>query len=659
MTQYFAPHVDYYKVEVVVSFLWLPSTIIGGFILLKVYNFVARLRKYPPMRREFLVCWVSINVFIFLPRIARMLIRPWECGHFDTFRNFWNTNTICAPSDNIFQTWVIVSAVGLIVFCVGMPLAYYFVLKRYKTTSRIDDKDVCQMLGFFFGGYEPHFYYFECIHIVRRVLFVTVVHIPGLGAENYTDTFRTRAVTLAIIAIFFYGLHQACAPYDNRGYFILDRIETASLQAITITVLLQVWVLNTDKAESILESGSAKSARDTCVAIIIALSHLRFLAFVLWGLCRSFCLHWTEKLRKHRGFVAIRRDGFEFEHLSFEEQRLFGIFIAELTSICQHISKKFVLGEVLASLQRISLECQKECALTETDRKGRIHQAVFYLREAVSQVMGRESKAAQVTRNWSRKFIELTGLSSNEDQAKEALFKDRAEAQRLSEFTAENFARIVGNKYSVEELYCAFSRLGLQACRYTRPLSISDKLIRKCQDARKKSVNQHEDGFVPDFDEVLYVGHLDSEMLLRTEIRTSQLELKKVRAEVKRLQSMLDEATDAPDTWDGWTSAQALSPKTPESTVAKVSEFVDVDEEVESEADIDESSQVAPDIDSGLFELQADSIKELQDLIKGVEDDIARSTQESEALKLETDELKLQVSTLKESSTLVTNPVDT
>ena len=104
-----------------------------------------------------------------------------------------------------------------------------------------------------------------------------------------------------------------------RDYFILDRIETASLRAILVTAFLQLWCLDTNEADGIQHNDWLRQARNTLCTAVISLLHLRFFWLFFYGMARrriQGCLASVRGRDFSHGSVVFVPDGLQLRNLS-------------------------------------------------------------------------------------------------------------------------------------------------------------------------------------------------------------------------------------------------------------------------------------------------------------------------------------------------------
>ena len=111
---------------------------------------------------------------------------------------------------------------------VGVPYSIYSMLKKFDGHHR--DPLVRRTYGFFYDGYENDFWYYECVVMLRKMLFIGLVNALPFNIA-------AKSITLLLVAVLFVVMHIFLQPFDNRGFLILDRLEAVSLFAITASIM--------------------------------------------------------------------------------------------------------------------------------------------------------------------------------------------------------------------------------------------------------------------------------------------------------------------------------------------------------------------------------------------------------------------------------------
>lgn len=328
------------KVITLVGLAWFPGTAVISTMVFLIVKLFRRLVFKKTTHLRHLKTWLMVNFFLYIPRVNRLLLANFKCQTYDTSRLMLDPTVACWDRDHAL--WQTLSWIGIGVFSVGGPLLLYLILRRYEHRQLLGTYRVLRTYGFLFAGFEPDFYYFECVYMFRKLCFEFVMTMPGMTSENEEILGRINSSSVAFVASVFFALHMACQPYDNRDYFILDHIETASLRAILVTAFLQLWCLNTNEADGILHNTWLREVRNVICTVVILLFHLRFFWLFFYGIARrriQSCISACRGRDFSHGIVKFVPDGLQLHNLNGKEEMLLKTLVSEIFDL--HMQAQF------------------------------------------------------------------------------------------------------------------------------------------------------------------------------------------------------------------------------------------------------------------------------------------------------------------------------
>jgi len=173
--------------------------------------------------------WAIVLMFLLHPMVVKMLATGITCVELDRLRLQYDLEVLCGSEHH--RAWFLTSIFGLSLYGLGIPLIMF--VKLYRVRNRLLDLPVRRIYGFLYNGFEPHCYYFEVVYMLRKVLILLSVTIPVKYA---------RTLVVLCLSFFFLALHIFFNPYDNRYFFVLDRLETMSLLALNLTLQLRLFM---------------------------------------------------------------------------------------------------------------------------------------------------------------------------------------------------------------------------------------------------------------------------------------------------------------------------------------------------------------------------------------------------------------------------------
>ncbi|CAE8710894.1 unnamed protein product, partial [Polarella glacialis] len=517
LASHFFPELNIFQFYTILGLCWFPSTAIISSVLFRCINCVRQATKRKQIGICHLVSWLVLNVFVFIPRVNNLLLVSWRCKEFDVSRLMWDTRFECGSEE--LALWNGLSILGILLFSLGCPLLLVLVLRRYKKKEQLQTLQVSQMFGFLYSGFGTRYYYFECVYLIRKIVFALVLCIPGSATELAPGIIQN--CTLALLAAFFLGLNLASQPYDNRAYFLLDKIENSAIASIFIIASLQTWVLATEGSVFMEKRHSTQIRNVVCIAMIFT-SHGVFFLFALWGLIRHWVLNIVLYYRpgsilapRH---LEIRSDGFDFCDLTGEDENLFISMISDIIELHADLSHKVTYSALIASIQRICLECHRHKIETAIKNSNRLGHVVKVYKARVNRFLGQGRSAAVLSRglDWINKTFNQQADDRPESKAK--INSMRQMCYEMEYFTPDNVAKTVGEKFNMEELYSAFMSLGKKVCDYDRAVVV--------QGLTSEDHTDKDDAFLEDMlQEPMHVGKLGGHLALKTKLRAMSQEL--------------------------------------------------------------------------------------------------------------------------------------
>jgi len=357
LLQRIAPSVPIHVSLLVVGVLWLPMWLLAVFLFFGIGSVMVHRAGFS-IRRPLIIS-IVVNVLVVFPAMTGWLVEVTECRPFDVPRLAWNPSVSCEGGADTLWWAIGYSCVLLLPF--GIPVGVFFLLyNHHRRRSGVHDT-----LRFLYAGYDTDKYYWEAVIMVRKVFFAIIVLAPQVRAQEFDSVTVHRAIvaSLLIVAIFFYALHQIHMPFDNRSYFILDRIEQASLHAIIVTLCV------------VIDPGfSHKKGVGTLGFAAIFLFNVRFIVLALWGVCGdkmpAFMIAWFRRINcLAPDELVVSRDALILRRKHGYSERL----LQDIVNMCATMemergrTSKFRYTPIVALMQRVAITAYVE-RLIKNDR---------------------------------------------------------------------------------------------------------------------------------------------------------------------------------------------------------------------------------------------------------------------------------------------------
>jgi hypothetical protein len=176
--------------------------------------------------------------------------------------------------------------IGLGWWCSGFPMFLALYLRR--RIFDLHEPSLSTALGLLYNGYEEHYYWWEVVVFIRKLAVLGCFIVPmRTNLSKITDLLCVGMISL--------GLHLYAQPYDNRYYFLLDRLETKMLWAFVFTMVCGLH-LRIRGLYPMPEGGwpkdytDPKYLEDQIIKYAIVISHLRFVLHFLFFVSYEFFL---------------------------------------------------------------------------------------------------------------------------------------------------------------------------------------------------------------------------------------------------------------------------------------------------------------------------------------------------------------------------------
>jgi len=277
-----APNLAIYKAVTLVGLLWVPLWLLVITIIFFLIRFCCQLCGRL-LQRRYLKVYMAMTLYLSLTRITSMCLTPFQCFNADRPRHLLDTRIVC---DGDHSTWQWIGVAGFIIYSCGIPLGFLGLMTWSKRRDQLAIPDVQAMVAFLQSGLEPRLHQFECIFMFRKVLFLLVMYLAG---ESAASTVVKCYCIMAVVGLFWL-IHVTFSPYANRAYFLLDKIEGASLMAVFATLIGQIGLWSSADPITLKNHPIYGQAVKLCVYVGVIGCHVLFLLLVIWGFLRRLVL---------------------------------------------------------------------------------------------------------------------------------------------------------------------------------------------------------------------------------------------------------------------------------------------------------------------------------------------------------------------------------
>ena len=102
------------------------------------------------------------------------------------------------------------SVLMVLVFPLGLPVLYFGMLWHHRDRLFGEDKASMSFLAFFYGEYNPRFYYWEAIECIRKCI------VMGFASFFRPGTLM-QLVAVMVLTVFYIMVLCFCKPYEVSG----------------------------------------------------------------------------------------------------------------------------------------------------------------------------------------------------------------------------------------------------------------------------------------------------------------------------------------------------------------------------------------------------------------------------------------------------------
>ena len=155
---------------------------------------------------------------------------------------------------------------AIFIYVVGIPLGFWWLVKRFKKKGKLKDPDVIRMIGWMHKPFREGCEYWLAVELMRKAILTAAI---GFMARSC----HYKLLMSQLIAFAFLMVFLSVKPYRKKKHHWFQAI------AMTIPGLGMSWAL-VGRAESREEAGKGGTGYDTYGLIIV---HLALIAPVLAG----------------------------------------------------------------------------------------------------------------------------------------------------------------------------------------------------------------------------------------------------------------------------------------------------------------------------------------------------------------------------------------
>jgi len=169
------------------------------------------------------------------------------------------------------NTHVAIAVVGVLVYCVLLPLLFAYVLLVIVPKRGLQNKDMLNSFGFLYHRFEPELWWWELIEIFRKLTFVVIAAWGQDLAPINQSSMATVAVLLVLLLELYYH------PFRSALFDLLEEFTTLTEVLI---LLLGILIISTTTDIGAIPGEFGWVETTTYVIIALALALVVYTLFV-------------------------------------------------------------------------------------------------------------------------------------------------------------------------------------------------------------------------------------------------------------------------------------------------------------------------------------------------------------------------------------------
>jgi len=244
-----------------------------------------RLERVKARRQKLLIQATRLGFFLIF------LVYPYLCS---TIVNIYNCTTIL---EDVFMTfdfsvkctsnrWILFASIhvaSLILYPLGIPLAYWLRMWRYHKNHQLNEPLVRATMGFLYDAYTAANWYFEVVDMIFKLFMTSILAL-------FASSFALQVA--ACVVVLYMSVHLFVVPYVRKGD---DRIHVLSLSELFLIALAGL-VIN---AEGLTDSS------DVILSVLLIILSIFFFLVLLFISFRNV----VKLLRNSKLVKKLRRGG--------------------------------------------------------------------------------------------------------------------------------------------------------------------------------------------------------------------------------------------------------------------------------------------------------------------------------------------------------------
>jgi len=204
---------------------------------------------------------------IVYPSLVVILLEPLSCIELANGQVVMQASPdiVCWEGKHIYSL-VVWSAVGIVLYIIGIPVLQFYILTIAETKDLKADPKFLERFGWMYNDFRQEVYKWECLMTFRRFAFAVVL-IAAAG-EGYI-----QAVIGCLVIVWCFALHVMYQPFLSRRLNIMDQASLfGSFLYIFFGVVFTAYGQESDELLNALASSASSNSTDSTASAFDAVT---------------------------------------------------------------------------------------------------------------------------------------------------------------------------------------------------------------------------------------------------------------------------------------------------------------------------------------------------------------------------------------------------
>ena len=170
-------------------------------------------------RRGLETC-ISILCMIFdlaYPVCSRTVLQIFRCRKLGEAGFYLEADYALRCYDREWNQWVMLAGAAALIYVVGVPIAFFLIVRHYRKAGKLNDPDVQRMCGFMYHPFRETCTYWLPVELLRKLLLTSCI---GFMARSC----HYKLLLSQLVAFGFLGAFLIVRPYRRQKHHVFQAI---------------------------------------------------------------------------------------------------------------------------------------------------------------------------------------------------------------------------------------------------------------------------------------------------------------------------------------------------------------------------------------------------------------------------------------------------